>query len=338
MWRLARQLTHEKHWQIRLFVDRLDQFARIEPTLDPLIRQQHCQGVDVRHWSDPWEHIKPQDLVIAGFSCELPKTYLQLLTQTPNPIWLQLEYLSAEDWVSSFHGLASKRNDKLQPIFFFPGFFENTGGLLREADLIARRQQWQSQSEAAPWLQSLGVRMPDDCRLVSVFTYPHAPLATLIDQMNQSGERFHLLLPKGQTSIPATTTTNVTWQTIEFLKQDDYDKLLWSCDLNLVRGEDSWIRAIWAAKPLIWQIYPQQNAAHHAKLKAWLTLAELPEPLDAVMLEWADGELQTPMTPLFDPVQWCQWQAKSLALTQKLAVQTDLASRLDALCRGNRST
>jgi hypothetical protein len=54
------------------------------------------------------------------------------------------------------------------------------------------------------------------------------------------------------------------------LSQEDYDRLLWSCDLNIVRGEDSWIRAHWAARPFIWQPYPQSEGAHRIKLEAFL--------------------------------------------------------------------
>ena len=57
-----------------------------------------------------------------------------------------------------------------------------------------------------------------------------------------------------------------------FLDQDQYDRLLWACDLNLVRGEDSFVRAQWAARPLLWQIYPQQEGAHWPKLQAFLGL------------------------------------------------------------------
>ena len=69
-----------------------------------------------------------------------------------------------------------------------------------------------------------------------------------------------------------------------FVAQDDYDRLLWSCDLNFVRGEDSFVRAQWAAKPMIWQIYPQSDNAHRAKLDAFLDRydAESPQPLGAL--------------------------------------------------------
>ena len=46
--------------------------------------------------------------------------------------------------------------------------------------------------------------------------------------------------------------------------------MLWACDFNFVRGEDSLVRAIWAGKPFVWQIYPQDDNAHYAKLEAFL--------------------------------------------------------------------
>ncbi|MCA1978164.1 MAG: elongation factor P maturation arginine rhamnosyltransferase EarP, partial [Thiobacillus sp.] len=57
-----------------------------------------------------------------------------------------------------------------------------------------------------------------------------------------------------------------------FTDQDAYDHLLWACDLNFVRGEDSCVRAQWAAHPLVWQAYPQSEGAHRDKLEALLAL------------------------------------------------------------------
>jgi uncharacterized repeat protein (TIGR03837 family) len=56
---------------------------------------------------------------------------------------------------------------------------------------------------------------------------------------------------------------------IPFIAQDDHDKLLWSCDINFVRGEDSSVRAQWAARPFVWHLYPQSEQAHLAKLRAF---------------------------------------------------------------------
>ena len=56
---------------------------------------------------------------------------------------------------------------------------------------------------------------------------------------------------------------------LPFIEPTAFDQLLWSCDCLLVRGEDSFIRAQWAAKPMMWHIYPQAKQAHEAKLQAF---------------------------------------------------------------------
>ena len=48
--------------------------------------------------------------------------------------------------------------------------------------------------------------------------------------------------------------------------------MLWACDVNFVRGEDSFARAQWAGRPFVWHIYPQAQNAHQIKLDAFLAL------------------------------------------------------------------
>lgn len=330
MWRLARQMTNEKGWRIRLWVDRLESLTAIEPAIDHRLPAQTLRNVEVLRWPDPWIAIEPHAVVIAGFSCELPGQYLERLAQTPDAIWIQLEYLSAEDWVGSFHGLHSQRNDKLKPVFFFPGFAKDTGGLIRERDLLKQRKEWSEQGRSGQWLKSIGVRAPSGARLVSVFTYPHAPLHRLMEQLRLTGERFHLLVPSRTTYPNEQLQERISVQPIAFLDQAGYDRLLWSCDLNLVRGEDSLVRAIWAAKPLLWQVYPQKDGAHHDKLEAWLKVAVPPPVVGQVMHEWADGNLHSDITPSLVSDGWGAWCESSLSLCKKLAQQTDLATRLDS--------
>jgi uncharacterized repeat protein (TIGR03837 family) len=62
----------------------------------------------------------------------------------------------------------------------------------------------------------------------------------------------------------------LTIHAVPFLELDRYDRLLWACDINFVRGEDSFVRAQLAARPLVWQAYPQNEAAHLRKANAFL--------------------------------------------------------------------
>lgn len=346
MWRLAKQLTHEKHWKIRLWVDDLVTFKRLLPTLDPRQNTQQHESIAVHQWTAHWNaDIAPYPVVIAGFSCDLPEPFITRLAPFKQTFWLQLEYLSAEPWVGDFHGLASLRSDGLAPIFFFPGFEPNTGGLLREDGLIEQRQRWRANPEAArQWLQSLGVSVastqPNHFRLVSLFCYSEAPIAALHQALQTWDAPTKVLVPAGQ-PIPHQLTERiddkVTWHSIPFLSQTDYDRLLWTMDLNFVRGEDSFIRGIWAGRPLIWQPYSQSEHTHRTKLNAWLTKANLPSQVQMAMQQWLQGgnavQFESALTHALKSDIWAQWEASSAQHCHALIEQIDLASQIDQYCR-----
>jgi uncharacterized repeat protein (TIGR03837 family) len=62
----------------------------------------------------------------------------------------------------------------------------------------------------------------------------------------------------------------LTLAVVPFVDPDAFDRRLWACDFAVVRGEDSFVRAQWAAVPFAWHIYPQSEGAHRAKLEAFL--------------------------------------------------------------------
>jgi uncharacterized repeat protein (TIGR03837 family) len=351
-WRLARQLHAEKRWDIRVWLDNLSALHKLEPTLDVSLKQQTLGGIEVHSWwpessqgeSQNWSEVVPRNTVIASFSCDLPAAYVGRMH--PDSCWLQLEYLSAEPWVKGFHRQTSSRADGLRPVFFFPGFEKETGGLLREADLEKKRQSWQAdRGKQKAWLQQLGVEVSPQTRLGSVFIYPTAPLSGLAHALAKDPAPTHLLVPDGLTlpSAFAAVPNKVTWQSIPFLSQQDYDKLLWSMDFNLVRGEDSFVRAIWAQRPFIWQAYPQTEGAHHAKIEAFFTQASLaqaffPDAVKKTTHAWSDSLMAPEVNGLFKRPVWDAWEQACSALSTCLAQQADLASQIDAYCRaGDKS-
>ena len=139
-WRLARQLTQDHHQVVRLWVDDLISFSCIAPDVNPEIQQQVVLGVDIRHWQCVFVEVEPAEVVIEAFACELPDAYVATLLQAKKqPVWINLEYLSAELWVAQYHGLPSPHpRIPLIKTFFFPGFVQGTGGLIREKNLIAQ--------------------------------------------------------------------------------------------------------------------------------------------------------------------------------------------------------
>jgi uncharacterized repeat protein (TIGR03837 family) len=196
------------------------------------------------------------------------------------PRWINLEYLSAEEWVEGSHALPSP-NPRLPLVkhFFFPGFTARTGGLLREESLLRRRDEFQGDAgaQAAFWRGLVGRVPPEDALKVSLFNYAGAPVEGLARAAVHHPGPVWLVAPEG---IAATALES--WRlgekargainpfVVPFLAQDVYDELLWACDVNFVRGEDSFVRAQWAARPFVWHIYPQDDAAHWVKLAAFL--------------------------------------------------------------------
>ncbi|MFJ1339376.1 elongation factor P maturation arginine rhamnosyltransferase EarP [Pseudomonas caricapapayae] len=285
-WRLARQLVAEQGVAVRLWVDDLSAFARLCPDADVQVPNQWHQGVEVCHWLPEWQQTTVADVVIGAFACQLPAAYVQAMLECPRPpLWLNLDYLSAESWVEGCHGLPSPQPNGLRKVFFFPGFTAKTGGLLREASLLARREAFEQDPLARQvFLQRLGVEPAVDARLISLFAYENPSLSSWLDVLAGDTRANHLLVPEGRVlgdvqawlGVEALAVGSVatrgalTVQILPFVSQDDYDHLLWCCDFNAVRGEDSFVRAQWAGRPLLWHIYVQEEYAHWEKLEAFL--------------------------------------------------------------------
>ncbi|MCF5505475.1 DUF2331 family protein, partial [Pseudomonas syringae] len=199
-WRLARQLVAEHDLNVRLWIDDLSAFVRLYPGADPQAAQQVHAGVTVCHWPAQWVSSDVPDVVIEAFACRLPALYVESMPQrSPRPLWLNLDYLSAEDWVSGCHGLPSPQSNGLKKFFFFPGFPGTTGGLLREKDLIGRRQVFQQDSAARRvFLQGLGVEPLADARLISVFAYENPKLGSWLESLASDSRPTHLLVPEGR--------------------------------------------------------------------------------------------------------------------------------------------
>ena len=289
-WRLAKQLAHEFDQHVRLWVDDMASFSRICPELQPQVHQQQCQGVEIIHWSSnfPTEW-QPGDVVIEAFACELPPSAKQSMSlRQPAPLWLNLEYLSAESWIDECHGLPSLQRNGLNKYFFFPGFSQRSGGLICEHSLTSQRQQWQGSSSSRDELfRGYGLpRLPAETRYISIFTYESEALPALLNHWRDGKDPVCCLIPQGRALNSIYPWLGVDhliagdlWQqgslTILILPMTDqngYDRLLWSCDFNLVRGEDSFLRAQWACRPFLWHIYPQADEAHLEKLTAFLQL------------------------------------------------------------------
>jgi uncharacterized repeat protein (TIGR03837 family) len=342
-----------------LWVDGLASLARLCPGLDPARAHQEIESVEVRRWED--EHladIAPAAVVVAAFGCRLPDAYTEAMAaRRPPPVWIILEYLSAEPWVKAHHGLPSPHPHlPLQRYFFFPGFDEATGGLLREADLLARREAFAAEGRERFWA-SLGFELPPaDADVVSLFVYSQSPIEDLLACGEQGQRRTVIAVPDGPIATSVIDLLgnagkeserlfrrgSLEVRVVPFLPQRRYDELLWSCDCNFVRGEDSFVRAQWAARPFVWHIYPQAEQAHRAKLDAFLErycepLAE--RPARAVREMWRQWNFME-ASGVDVGGAWAAFRAERSAIeahardwARRLEAAPNLAERLVQFCR-----
>lgn len=323
-WRLARDLA-SRGQQVRLWIDDASALAWMAPEGIP-------PQIEVLDWHASASASEVGDVVIETFGCELPEVFLaSMAARQPAPRWINLEYLSAEPYVERSHGLASPQfsgpAQGLEKHFFYPGFTARTGGLLREPDLLRQQMAF----DRASWLKTQGIAPRPGERLVSLFAYPNPSLPQLLELLARQPTLLlacpgHARQMLSDLPLPA----GLRWQPLPYLAQSEYDHLLWACDLNLVRGEDSFVRAQWAARPMIWQPYPQADGAHAPKLDAFLDLwlADAASPLaDAMQGLWRAWNGLGPWEGLSLPAG-SELQTHAERWRLKLASQTDLCSQL----------
>ena len=365
-WRLARQLAAEHGLAVRLLVDDLRALSRITSGIAPGIElaqdKNVIQGVELRRWVSAPDAAVPDDgadavadVVIEAFGCAIPERYADAMARrAPSPAWIVLEYLSAEAWVETHHGLPSPHPSlPLVRHFFFPGFTPATGGLLRERELFARRDAFRSDPAAqAEFWRALGVAQASPgATVVSLFCYPHVPLPALLDAWADGDDALVCIVPEGvaagaldrwtEGKLPhagqSLTRGRLVVAGIPFLALDDYDRLLWASDFNFVRGEDSFVRAQWAARPFVWNAYPQAENADALKQEAFLArffdglAPEDGAALGSFSRAWNDrGDGEPNVGTLWPALVGARSALDEHARTwaEALAVQTDLASAL----------
>ncbi len=355
-WRLCADLA-QRGQIVRLWVDDASALAWMAP--------QGCDGVEVHTW--PNEAVLQAltqsapfnlgDVVIEAFGCEIPEIFQAFMSAGKPPVWINLEYLSAESFVARSHGLASPVMSGpargATKWFFFPGFTPDTGGLLREPARVEMgatsspgslnsahaHPTRQSSFNRAAWLRALPLDKPIAPleRLISLFCYEPAVLPSLLQQLSQANEPTRLLVTQGRPSaavaaatqalnMPTDGTGQLHISQLPYFSQIDFDHLLWTCDLNFVRGEDSLVRALWAGQPFVWHLYPQDDEAHHHKLHAFEAALDMPADLRQFHAIW-NGLTLAPL-PSLTHTTLEVWRGWSRQTRQRLLAQIDLTTQL----------
>ena len=345
-WRLAADLA-TRGQPVRLWTDDASALAWLAPHGHP--------GVQVRAWGSLLnENEPPPQVLVEAFGCEIAPEFIAQVARISSDscqkhLWINLEYLSAESYVERCHRLPSPTSDRAArggvKWFFYPGFTPATGGLLREPGLLARqarfdRQAWRAAQRPGRAAQRPGQAAPPGERWISLFCYEPAALPALLAQCALHPTR--LLVTPGR----ATAATRAALQKLDenglqgspqqrgqlsfsYLDpcpQAAFDEMLWACDLNLVRGEDSLVRALWAGRALVWQIYPQHDNAHHDKLRAFLDWLDAPASLRQFHACWNGLDAAPIVLP--DDATLAQWALCVQAARARLQAQDDLTTQI----------
>ncbi|MDP2261738.1 MAG: elongation factor P maturation arginine rhamnosyltransferase EarP [Hydrogenophaga sp.] len=348
-WRLCADLAARGH-RLQLWIDQPGALAWMAPGA----LEGRIPRVQVHHWTadrsptDLTAGVASADVWVEAFGCEADATCVQALGERvaaggTAPLWINLEYLSAESYVERSHTLPSPLMSGpargLTRWYFYPGFTGRTGGLLREPDLLPR----QAAFDASQWLAAKGLatphRQPERPRRASLFCYEPSALAAVLQGAGldtvasdwfvthgRAAEAVAAALPGWPAIAHDTPAQQCRLHPLPRLPQRDFDHLLWACDLNFVRGEDSLVRALWAGQPFVWHIYPQHDNAHHAKLHAFLDWLQAPPSLRSFHLAWNGIGSAGGGWPGWAVVD--SWRACAQAARERLLAQPDLVTQL----------
>ncbi len=287
-WRLSVQLASEHSGRVRLWIDALPALHALCPEVDPLQDKQRVKGVEICNWTPAADFGAPAEIVVEAFGGGVPEDYVAAMAaDEPRPVWIILEYLSAESWVERHHKVPSPHPRlPLERHFFFPGFGPKTGGLLWEAGVDLERDQFQSSPSAIEkfWREARFEPPTPFATVVSLFGYENPAVGAFLEMWSQGTQKTVVAVPASRLRAQVCAffgeadpgdghrlaKGSLEARLMPFMPQPCYDRLLWACDWNFVRGEDSFVRAQWAQRPFVWQIYPQEEGAHIIKLRAFL--------------------------------------------------------------------
>lgn len=262
-YRLARELKRiYPNKELRFIINQTEELNLIKKNDDIIV-------ID---YKDVDKIEQPADLVIETFACNIPEIYMDKALKT-SKLMINLEYFSSEDWVDDFHLQESFLGGNLKKYFFIPGLSEKSGGIILDKEFLDRKNKVQENREY--YLKQFNINEKYDL-IISVFSY-EKNFDNFLKTLQKLDKKVLLLLlsEKTQKNFIKYFDNNDYYDKIKavklpFFTYDKYEKLLALCDINLVRGEDSFVRALLLAKPFLWHIYPQDENTHIIKLESFL--------------------------------------------------------------------
>lgn len=300
VYRLATALhRHYHHAQIRVYVDDLTTFSKINPLVNPDSAVQSIDDITYMHTKcvspETYALDKPAKLLIEAFGCLIPD-FIMKRAYHESDLLINLEYLSAENWVDGYHMMESLLPEgSLKKYFFMPGFSPGTGGVILNSNTPLPHEL--HAPDRFTCLNNILVKYdyrfsPEFCGTIGLlFTYTRNMSALISCIVNDYAETSFVILVFGQKSRVSvmhyfsesgvfdinnsvTVYKNLTFIFMENIPQGEFDRLLYFTDFNIVRGEDSLVRAILSGNPFVWNAYIQDNKYQKVKVEALCEIME----------------------------------------------------------------
>lgn len=295
--------------KIRVFLNRLDEFKRINSqVLDiPYQKIDEIEYITFDYVQKNAKELSTSQVIIEAFGCKIPDEYMEIAYEN-SELLINLEYLSAEDWIEDFHLQSSPLGrGKLKKVFFMPGFTEKSGGIIADSNYLERIERVLKNKEYYTKKYLSDIENRDNKIVGTLFSY-EKNFTTLFEDSKKLDKEVVILAmgEKTQESLKKIFEKNlredfrnllkcgkIEIKFMEFLNQEEYEELINIVDFNFVRGEDSFIRAVLTGKPYMWHIYCQEDYAHMDKIYGFL------DKYRRVIKDFADEEFLINMEKFF---------------------------------------
>lgn len=272
--------------KIRAFLNKLDEFKKINSQVLDL-PSQNIDGIEYitfDYLRDNANELLTAQVIIEAFGCQIPEEYMEIAYDN-SELLINLEYLSAEDWIEDFHLQSSPLGrGKLKKVFFMPGFTEKSGGVIADSNYLERIQRVLENKEFYEKKYLSDIEDRENKIIGTLFSYEKnfTPLLEELKKLDKDvvilamGEKTQDSLRKILKNFSIEDFRNslkygkIEIRFLNFLNQEEYEELINIVDFNFVRGEDSFIRAVLTGKPYMWHIYCQEEYAHMDKIEGFL--------------------------------------------------------------------
>ncbi len=267
----------DENLEIRLFLDDLVSFNKINDKIDISKKIQVIDGIEyinIKNFGkEDYLNIIPNEVVIETFAYDIDENYFFSYEKNLK-IVINLEYLTAEEWAKEYHLQKSFINLKgVEKYFYMPGFDSWSGGVIphRKKNHISKIDFLNQMIDK---YGSERVEVNNNDLFISIFSYEfNFEFFTKKLYNVYKDKKIYLFLfgEKSQRGFEGLENyDNIKIINMAYLNQEDYDSFINFCDFNLVRGEESFVRAMLSGKSFLWHAYCQEDKIHLEKVEGFL--------------------------------------------------------------------